>query len=95
VDKVIRDYQCGFRRNRLIINQIFSICKVLEKNWKAVRQLFVDFKKPYDSVRREECYSIHIEFWLAMKLIGLIKMSLNETCSKVNICIYLSDKFPN
>jgi hypothetical protein len=56
----------------------------LEYN-ETAHQLFVDFKKVYDSVRREVLYNILIEFWIPMKLVRLIKMSLNETYSKVRI----------
>jgi hypothetical protein len=48
-------------------------------------QLFIDFKKAYDSVRRESLYSILTEFGVPMKLVSLIKMCLNETYSKVRI----------
>jgi hypothetical protein len=63
----------------------------------TVHQLFVDFKKAYDSVRREVLYNILIEFRVPMKLhvVGLIKMCLNETYSKVRIGKYLSDTFPS
>jgi len=54
----------------------------LEYN-EAVRQLFVDFEKVYDSVRREALYNILIEFGIPMKLVRLIIMCLNETYSKV------------
>jgi hypothetical protein len=39
-------------------------------------------------------YNILIEFGIAMKLIRLIKMCLNETYSKVRIGKHLSDSFP-
>jgi hypothetical protein len=48
----------------------------------TVYQLFVDFKKAYDSVRREVFYNILIEFGVPMKLVGLIKICLNETIVK-------------
>jgi hypothetical protein len=51
----------------------------------TVHQLFVDFKKAYDSVRREVLYNILIEFGVPMKLIRLIKMCLNETYIKIRI----------
>jgi len=44
-----------------------------------VHQLFVDFKKAYDSVRREELNNILIEFGIHKKLVRLMKMCLNET----------------
>jgi hypothetical protein len=40
----------------------------------TVHQLFIDFKKACDSVRREVLYSILIEFGVFMKLVRLIKM---------------------
>jgi hypothetical protein len=52
----------------------------------TVHQLFIDFKKTYDSVRREVFYNILVEFRITMKLVRLIKMCLNETYSKVRIC---------
>jgi hypothetical protein len=59
-----------------------------------VHQLFIDFKKAFDSVRREVLYDVLIEFEIPRKLDGLIKMCLNETYSTVRICKYQSDKFP-
>jgi hypothetical protein len=53
-----------------------------------VHQLFIDFKKACDSVRRE------IEFGIPMKLVRLIKICLNETYSRVWVGRHLSDMFP-
>jgi hypothetical protein len=39
----------------------------------AVHQLFVDFKKGYESVRTEVLYSILIGFGETMKIVRLIK----------------------
>jgi hypothetical protein len=55
------------------------------RKWKynvTVHQLFIDFKKTYDSVRREVLCNIIIEFGIEIKLVRLIKMCLNETYSK-------------
>jgi hypothetical protein len=76
-DETIGDHQCGFRRNRSNTDQIFYIRQILERKWEyngTVHQLFIDFKKAYDSVRREALYNILIEFGIPMKLVGLIKM---------------------
>jgi hypothetical protein len=70
---------------------------MLEKKWKyneTMHQLVMDLKKAYDLVRREVLYSIFIEFGVPMKLLGLIKMFLNEMYSKVCIGKHLSDNFP-
>jgi hypothetical protein len=56
--------------------------QILEKKWEydeTVHQLFVDFKKAYDSFRREVLYHtirttrILIEFGMPMKVVQLIK----------------------
>jgi hypothetical protein len=54
----------------------------------------MDIKKAYDSVRSKVSYNILIEFGIPMKLVRLIKMCLNETCSRVQIGIHLSDLLP-
>jgi hypothetical protein len=38
-----------------------------------VHQLFIDFKKAYDSVKREVLYYILLEFGIPKKLVRLIK----------------------
>jgi hypothetical protein len=79
------------------MDQIFYIWQILEKKWEyngMVHQVFIDFKKAYDSTKREVLYNILLEFGIPKKLVGLIKMCLNETYSKVCIGKLLSDKFP-
>jgi len=59
-----------------------------------VHQLFIDFKKPYESARSEVLYDILIEFGNPIKLVRLIKMCLNETYSTVQVGKHLSDMLP-
>jgi hypothetical protein len=66
--------------DRSTTDKIFYICQILEKEWEynaTIHQLFIDFKKVYESVRRE-VYSILIEFGIPRKLVGLIKMCLDR-----------------
>jgi sorting nexin-29 len=96
-DEIIGDQQCGFQHNRSTTDQIFYIWQILARKWEhngTVHQLFIDFKKVYDSVRRAVLYSILIEFGIPRKLVGLIQMCLNETYSTMRIGKYQSDKFP-
>jgi len=75
---------------------IYSVFIKYEKKWEyseAMRQLFVDFKTAYDSVRREVLYNILIECGIPLKLIRLIKMCPNETYSRVQVGKHLSDMF--
>jgi len=59
-----------------------------------VHQLFLYFKKAYDSVRREVLHNILIEVGTPMKPLNLIKMCLNETYSRFLVGNHLSDMFP-
>jgi hypothetical protein len=64
-DEIAGDHQYGFRCDRSTTDQIFYVCQILDKKWEyngTVHQLFIDFKKGYDSVRREVLYYILIEF---------------------------------
>jgi hypothetical protein len=56
-----------------------------------VHQLFIDFKKAYESVRREDLYNILIEFGFPKKLIRLIKMCLTEAYNRDRVGKNLSD----
>jgi len=69
---------------------------MLEKKWECseVHQLFIDFKKAYDSVRREVLCKILLEFGIPRRLVMLIKMSLTETHSRVQVGENVSDRFP-
>jgi hypothetical protein len=52
----------------------FAFVKLLRKKWEhneAAHQLFIDFKKAYDSVKRELLYNILIESGIPMQLARL------------------------
>jgi hypothetical protein len=72
VNEIIGDHQCGFRRNRSTTDQTFYIRQILKKKWEhngIVHQLFIDFKKTHDSVKREVLYNIMLETCIPKKLV--------------------------
>jgi hypothetical protein len=79
------------------IDHTFCIHQIFEEKHEyteTVHQLFIDFKKAYDSVRREVLYNILIEFGIPMKQAELIKIFLNKTYSRVQVDKHLPDMFP-
>jgi hypothetical protein len=97
ITKIIGDHQCGFHHNTSTTIQIFYIQQILVKKWEyngIVHQLFIDFKKAYDSIKRDVLYNILLEFCIPKKLVRLIKICLYETYNKFHIGKLLCDKFP-
>jgi hypothetical protein len=74
MEEIIGVHQCGFLRNRSTTDQIScssqSWREKLEYN-ESVHQLLVDFKKAYDSERKEVLYNILTETAVPMKLVRL------------------------
>ena len=54
------------------MDPVFCIRQILEKKWEIgnVYQLFIDFRKAYDSVKREKLYNIMFEFGIPKKWLG-------------------------
>jgi hypothetical protein len=62
--EIIGVISVSFEENRSATDQIYCIRQILEKIWKCnetVHQLFIDFKKAHDSVKKEVLYNILIE----------------------------------
>jgi hypothetical protein len=75
-DEIVRDHQCEFRRNRSNTDHVSYVCQTTKKMGIKYNdyQLFIGFKKAYDSARREVLYNILIEFGVTMKLVRLNKI---------------------
>jgi hypothetical protein len=79
------------------MDQIFYIWHILEKKWeynRTIHRPFTDFKKAHISAKREDIYNTLLEFGIPKKPVRLIKMCLDETCSKVFVIKHLCDAFP-
>jgi hypothetical protein len=58
-EKVIRNYLCVFRKDRSIVQQIFSSQQIIEKTTEfgvTLYHLFGDFKSAYDAIYRGKLY---------------------------------------
>jgi sorting nexin-29 len=88
VETTIGDYQCGYRRERSTIDQIFTVRQILEKcsgHNKDTYHLFIDFKAAYDSTDRRRIYVAMGELNIPQKLIALFKAKMNNTQCQVKI----------
>jgi hypothetical protein len=57
-----------------VTDQLLIRFSAFVRYWRKKWELFIDFKKAYDSVRREVLYNILTEFGVPMKLVRLNKM---------------------
>jgi hypothetical protein len=76
--KLLGTFSVGFDITGQLLIMYSAFVNYLNKKWEyyeAVHQVFVDFKKAYDSVRREVLYNILIESGIPLKLVRLINVS--------------------
>jgi len=56
IEKVMGNYQNGFRDGRSVVDNIFAFKIINEKLWEnnqSVQYLFIDFQKAYGSIHRD------------------------------------------
>jgi hypothetical protein len=87
-EKVIGNYQCGFRPNRSTAEQIFTLRMFLQRtnecNITTYRPL-IDIKSASDTVDREQLYGATKQLKIPEKLIRLVKMTMTGTRNRVTI----------
>ena len=89
-------YQCGFRSGKSTIDQIFTLHKILKKrheNRDKTHHIFVDLKAAFDSTLRDRLYAGMSELGIPVKLIGLCRITLNNSYSSVKVGKDLSEPF--
>jgi hypothetical protein len=69
---VVKHSQAGFQSGKLTTDQLFTLRQILEKSNEiniTTHHLLIDFKAAYDTIIRNEIYSIMAELDLPTKLI--------------------------
>lgn len=65
----IGEYQSGFRRGRLTVDQIFTVKQIQNKAWEYAQ----------DSIKRERLDVIFLELGITSKLVTLIRVAMKNT----------------
>lgn len=88
VENEIGEYQCGFRKGRSVIDQLYTLREIQSESYaygKETYVLFVDFRQAYDRVKRAELYQALTELGITGKLLRLIRLTLKETNNRVKV----------
>ena len=96
-ERIIGAYQCGFRKGKSTINQIFTLSQIMEKtveNQIGIYHLFIEFKSAYDSIHREKLLCAMTEFGIPSKLIIFVKTTMTNVQCSVKIQSHLSEPIP-
>jgi hypothetical protein len=87
-EKIIGEYQCGFRRNRNTTDQLFILRQMIEKQNEHgldLHMLFIDFKQAFVIIRRERLFAPMDKTGISQKLIRLTRMTMCQTEARVKI----------
>jgi hypothetical protein len=81
-EKIIVEYQCGFRRSKSTIDQIFILRQMTKKHKEhglELHMLFIDFEQAFDSINRGRLFGAMDRMEIPHKLIRLIRMTMCQT----------------
>jgi hypothetical protein len=95
-ESMIGEYQAGFRRERSVTDQLFTVKQLLEKFWEHdidLYQIFVDFKQAENSIKREKLYTATQEMGIPNKLIRLERSTMTESKAQLRMQEQLREEF--
>ena len=87
-ESVVPESQCGFRKNRSTIDQIFAIRQIQEKCVEQQRDLvcvFIDLTKAYDVINREALWSVIAHLGIPPKIVNVIRAFHNGMHATVRV----------
>lgn len=87
-EKLLGEYQCGFRPGKSTTDQIFILRQILEKGLEFnidTVHMFIDFKSAYDSIIRVKLYEALYSLEIPRKLIDLVMMTMKNVRCRIKI----------
>ncbi|KAK0132808.1 LINE-1 reverse transcriptase [Merluccius polli] len=97
VEPRIQEEQCGFRPGRGTVDQLYTLCRILEGAWEfaqPVHMCFVDLEKAFDHVPRGVLWGVLREYGVSDPLIRAVRSLYDRCQSLVRIAGNKSDLFP-
>ena len=96
LEDLLRDNQCGFRRNRSCIDQLYALRTIIHKTLDYNIPLcinFVDYRAAFDSIRRDFIWKAFDHYGLPQKYIRIMQAFFAATTSAVRFNGELSGWF--
>ena len=96
IDPQLMETQCGFRKGRGTVDQIWVVRQVFERATECrtlVFMCFVDLTKAYDSVNRQAMAAILREYGVPRQLVAIIEELHSETWCQVRSAGETSERF--
>ncbi|KAK3522624.1 hypothetical protein QTP86_028195 [Hemibagrus guttatus] len=97
VEPQIQEEQCGFRPSRVTLDQLYTLCRVLEGSWEfaqPVHMCFVDLEKAFHRVPCGIPCEVLWEYGVSGPLLRAVRSLYNRSRSLVCIASCKSDLFP-
>ena len=88
LEELLRENQCGFRRNRSCIDQLYSLHCIIHNCIEFNLPLyinFIDFKAAFDSINRDFVWRAFEHYGLPIKYINVFKAFFRDTESAVRV----------
>jgi hypothetical protein len=88
VDKVLREEQCGFRKGRGCVNQIFTLRLIIEKCLSFQTPLvlsFIDYEQAFYSVDRRALVKVLSLYGIPDKYIKVISAMYENNTASVKV----------
>ena len=86
IEKALRENQCGFRRNRSCVDQIYSLRTIIHQCIEFNLPLkinFIDFKSAFDCIQRDFIWAAFRHYGLPEKYVRILRSFFDGTLSAV------------
>jgi len=88
MESKLGEYQAGFRPNRSIIDNIFTLCQMYKKCYEhniELHNVFIDFNQAFDTINRSTIIQALKEMQIPEKIVRLVNMVTQHTKAKIKL----------